>query len=561
MVSSSRLVLNEFLNNLASLSVDKLSTAREMTIMDKRIHRSAIFLLLITLMFTSLVAHADLETTAIFDKAHDVYFAAAASWASVIKLHATRLFWTLALISMVWTFGMLALRNADTGEFFAEFIRFTIFTGFYWWLLDNGPAIAQAIITSLRTVGSSASAGSHASVYPLPSPSDIVDIGFIIFGKALLSGSVWSIFASIVGALLALLILIILSLIAINVLITLISAWVLAYAGIFFLGFGGCRWTSDMAISYFKTVIGIGVQLLAMTLLVGVGQSFIDLYYAKMSPAMKLPEMGAFTVIVLIMLALINKIPPLLAGLVTGGGTGALGGGFGARDAVAAATMAGAAISATGAALTSAAANVAGGAQALMAAISKGSEAESPSGSIARDFMQGQTGSESQGGGIGESPLAQAMGDNRSQNGQGSSTKASEESTSGSTGSSQKTAGSNGESNKGSASSGTKANGKKPASQGGGAKAARVAMGAAGALASGVAQVAKTSFNARVANTIGGKVAQAIRDSNEASKTSDFSNSLSAGSAGTFDPDSEVAAFRDRNEPDSDDPGPSHPTT
>lgn len=513
---------------------------------------------LIALLFTSLSATAAIETDGILDKVHDIYLAAAASWAAVIKLYATRLFWTLALISMVWTFGMLALRSADVGEFFAEFIKFTVFTGFYWWLLENGPAIASAIIDSMRTMGASASAGSHPSVYPLPSPSSIVDLGFVIFGKALVSSSIWSPFSSIVGAVLSLAILIILTLIAVNVLIVLISAWVLAYAGIFFLGFGGCRWTSDMALGYFKTVFGTGVQLLVMVLIVGVGKTFIDIYYSRMSSGMLLTEMAAFTVVVLVMLALINKLPPLLAGLVNGGGTGALGGGFGARDAVAAAAMASAAISTAGAAMSSAAANIAGGIQALTAAISKGSESESHSGSMDRDFMAGQSGRDSQGGADGASPLSQAMGNDTSQGSSASPEKKSDgASSSGSSGSGQKASSNKDRSGAGGASGGAKASGKQAGtSSAGGARAARIAAGAMSSLASGAAQVAKNSFSARVSNTIGGKIAQAIRESGSASKASDSPNSLSAGSTSDVDPDAEVAAFVDRGKQDSDDPDP-----
>jgi type IV secretion system protein TrbL len=50
---------------------------------------------------------------------------------------------------MVWTFGMMLLRKADIGDFFAEFTRFIIFTGFYFWLLTNavsGHNIAGTII-------------------------------------------------------------------------------------------------------------------------------------------------------------------------------------------------------------------------------------------------------------------------------------------------------------------------------------------------------------------------------------------------------------------------------
>jgi type IV secretion system protein TrbL len=68
-------------------------------------------------------------------------------------------------------------------------------------------------------------------------------------------------------------ILVVLTLVGVNMLLLLISGWILAYAGSFFLGFGGSRWTSDMAITYFKTVLGVGAQLFAMVLLVGIGKS------------------------------------------------------------------------------------------------------------------------------------------------------------------------------------------------------------------------------------------------------------------------------------------------
>ena len=48
------------------------------------------------------------------------------------------------------------------------------------------------------------------------------------------------------------------------------------YAGLIFLGFGGCRGTSDWAIGYWKTVIGIGVSLMTMQLVIGVGSSFLQ---------------------------------------------------------------------------------------------------------------------------------------------------------------------------------------------------------------------------------------------------------------------------------------------
>ncbi|MBE2189907.1 MAG: P-type conjugative transfer protein TrbL, partial [Candidatus Kapabacteria bacterium] len=165
-------------------------------------------------------------------------------------------------ISMVWTFGMLALRKADLGDFYAEFFRFTVFTGFFWWLLTNGPRFATDIMDSLRTLGGMAT-GTGATL----TPSGIVDIGFDIFFRVLDKSSILSPVDSAVGILLSAAILIILALIGVNMLVLLVSGWILSYAGVFFLGFGGSRWTSDMAIGYYRTVLALGAQLAAMILL------------------------------------------------------------------------------------------------------------------------------------------------------------------------------------------------------------------------------------------------------------------------------------------------------
>ena len=90
--------------------------------------------LLLWLVFFSVEAQAVIDNAGVLDNVLARYSAAASTWAATITARASWLFWTLTLISMVWTFGMLALRKADIGEFYAEFARFTIFTGFFWWL-------------------------------------------------------------------------------------------------------------------------------------------------------------------------------------------------------------------------------------------------------------------------------------------------------------------------------------------------------------------------------------------------------------------------------------------
>ena len=303
--------------------------------------------LFVWLAFFAVDAHAAIDNAGVFDSVLDRYQAAASGWAGVITTAATWLFWTLVVISMVWTFGMMALRKADIGEFFAEFVRFTIFTGFFWWALTNGPNFASSIYASLRQLAGNATGLGNAL-----SPSGIVDVGFAIFDKVMDQSSVWSPVDSMAGILMAVAILVILALVGVNMLLLLASGWVLAYGGVFFLGFGGSRWTSDMAINYYKVVLGVAAQLFAMVLLVGIGKTFLDDYYSRMSAGISLKEMGVMLIVVIILLALVNKIPPLIAGIITGASVGGAGiGQFGAGAALGAAGMAAAAAATGGAAL------------------------------------------------------------------------------------------------------------------------------------------------------------------------------------------------------------------
>lgn len=367
------------------------------------------WLLFIWLAFFSVQAFAAVDSTGVLNNVLIKFETAAATWKTIMITRATWLFWLLVVISMVWTFGFMALRKADIGEFFAEFIRFTIFTGFFWWLLLNGPDFAISIIKSLRMIGAQASG--------LPNdlgPSGIVDMGFDIFFKVLDQSTVWKPMDSLFGMLLGAAILLMFALIGVNMLLLLVSGYLFAYAGVFILGFGGSKWTSEMAIGYYKSILNIAIQLMAMVLIIGIGRSFIDEYYTAMSSGVSLKEMGVMVVVAACMLFLVAKIPPQL-GALAGGSTGSLGSNFGAGAAVAAAAMGAAAVASAGAAVAAGAASGAGGASALMSAFSKASAAEAAGGgggSSALMAAAGGTGGDSGGSGSGGgSALGAAMGD------------------------------------------------------------------------------------------------------------------------------------------------------
>ncbi|HHV6060371.1 TPA: P-type conjugative transfer protein TrbL [Legionella pneumophila] len=348
--------------------------------------KTTLYLILFCLVAFSACCHAEsrMDSRDLLDNILYRFANTSSMWSQTILSYARYLFWSLALISMVWTYGLMALRKADIQEFMAETIRFFMVIGFFYWILDNGPALATAIIDSMRQLAAKAS-GMNEHV----SPSDIVDVGFDIVSKAIDSSSIWSPAATTVGLIVAGLILIILALVSINMLIILITAWILTYGGIILLGFGGGRWTQDIAINYYKTVLGIALQAFAMILIIGIGKSFVDQYYAAMSSNIMLKEMFVMLVVAVLLLVLINKIPPALSGIILGGGSG--GSGIGIGGAMGAASIAGAAMTgATSAAMMQSA----GGLSALNAAFKAAGQTLSSgdAGSVARINSSSKTG-------------------------------------------------------------------------------------------------------------------------------------------------------------------------
>lgn len=329
-----------------------------------------------TLLF-SLNANANqINSSGLLDNLLDKYQQVASTWTTVLGDYANWLFWGLVLISMVWTFGMIAMKGGGFQDLLAEVVRFFAINGFFFFFLKNGPAISKSIIDSLRELAGNA-LGTGNGI----SPSSIVDMAFVILTKVSSAASIWSPMISTIMITVAIIVLVVMSLIAVNMLIMLVSAWVMCYAGIILLGFGGSKLTSDITVNYLRTVLSVGIQLFVMTLIIGIGQSFIDQYFSVIKD--DVPDLNSLIVLLLasiVLLVLTNRLPQLLSGVVGGASLHGMGG-FGAGMIAGAATTA---ISSAGSIALSASAQASGGASALKAAFESAQAAmaeESGSGS------------------------------------------------------------------------------------------------------------------------------------------------------------------------------------
>jgi P-type conjugative transfer protein TrbL len=215
--------------------------------------------------------------------------------------------------------------------------------------------------------------GANASGTGVTNPSGVMDIGFDIFNKVMSQTSIWSPTDSLIGALLAGVTLIVIALIAANMTIMLCSAWILLYAGIFFLGFGGSRWTSEIALHYYRTLLGVAVSLMAMILMVGIAQNIINGYYNSLSPGINIPEIATIMVVAVILLLLVNRMPGLISGILTGAsinhsGIGSFGAAYGVGAALGVAAVAKAAAGTAGTVASMGAQHIGGSGQALKTA-------------------------------------------------------------------------------------------------------------------------------------------------------------------------------------------------
>lgn len=512
---------------------------------------------LLSVLLVSQTASATIDQSGVLDEVADRFMTQSATWGATITTYATWLFWTLATISMVWTFGMLALRKADIGDFFAELVRFTIFTGFFWWLLENGPRFAMDIVNSLRDVGAAA-----GGVTRTLTPSTPLDIAFDIIVKAGKSYSVLHPIDNLAIFLTTLAILACMAVVAANVLLALVTAWVMAYAGIFVLGFGGARWTSDIAINYFRAVAGIALKLMTMTLLIGVAVAVMDGFHADLQEGAPMRELLVIFVVALVLVVLIHSIPNVIAGLIPGGGQAASSGSSFSAGAIAGAAVgAGAAVASGGAALAAGGAAATGGAQALMAAVragqanvSAGTDSVSSlmsafrgAGESAGSFSDATgfgSGSGSGGGAGTSTPLAQAAGFGGS--GAGSSSKGGGQSQAKSAqdGGNKASAGtSKAQQSSTGASSGDSAGGLLASV----AKAGKVAVEAGSILAQHAASSIGDAAQERISQTAGGELAAAIRASSQKEQAAEDVPTFGDNSLAAADSDDEVAAFANRD--------------
>ena len=296
----------------------------------------------------------------------------ATKWQATMFGYATVLFWKLMLIDFTWTTLVWVKDRKEIGEIWMGYVGKIFTFGFFWLLLSNAgnPAACSAtqvidcswvatIIDSFTQIGKSIASASGADVGTLDS---LLALGFkialqmfdVLYSKASVTDvllhpidvaertfMIIPIFATAIIVSLGF------ALIAGQLLIAMIESYIAIYGGIIMLGFGGSRWTSDMASSYLKFAVGAGLKLMLCYLVIGLG---FNVFTSMIPPNLELEKIWEYVLtiipITLIFVYLVFNIPGLAASIMSGSPNMSLGGMMGA------AITAGAAMTGAGAAAT-----------------------------------------------------------------------------------------------------------------------------------------------------------------------------------------------------------------
>ena len=265
-----------------------------------------------------------------------------ALWYAPLQQVATWLLLSLAVISYTWSASQMVLRNADLGEFVAEFVRLVIFTGFFLFLIQGGQQLAETMIKGWIWIGGQATSTSLSLSVP-----EILERGFTLGGDVISAGSGLS---RIAYTILALPVVILYTLIAAYAFFVLAEMYVVTAAGIVLLGFGGSQWTADYAKKYITYTISIGAKLYVMFLVIGAGEQFIH-QWAVNQDHESFRAILAIIGVLLMMAILVKMIPDAVQGIINGASLGSATPTVGGMARAAGSVAVGAAVGAAGGAM------------------------------------------------------------------------------------------------------------------------------------------------------------------------------------------------------------------
>lgn len=236
----------------------------------------------------------------------------AKSWQTTITQAATTLFWLLATIEVGIAAVWLAIQAPSIETWFAELVRRIMFIGFFLFVLQKGPDLGKAIVTSLMQIGSQGGSASAADILNLG-----LKIGSDLAAKA--KFGLWGDADNALGLALiasALVVIAVFGFIAAILLAAMAEMYVGMLLGMILLGLGGSSFTKDWSVRYLVYAFSLGMKLMALVMIAHIGQDILTGFQANSATDFTTVLSVAAIAVVLAVVAV--HVPQIIAGVVQG---------------------------------------------------------------------------------------------------------------------------------------------------------------------------------------------------------------------------------------------------
>lgn len=248
----------------------------------------------------------------VLDTLENQIVTAAKGWETTVMNAARSLFWILAGIEIGIAAVWLALQAASMDSWFAELVRRIMFIGLFAFVLDQGPAIAKAVVDSLFQIG----AGSGSA-----SPANVFNAGLTVASKMSekISFGLFEDNALALSASLAMIVSVIaFSLVAAIFISVLVEMYVGLLAGMIMLGLGGSSFTKDFAVRYLVYAFSVGMKLMALVMIARIGSEVLIGLANDASVGDQYQTALAIAGIAVVVFVIAMYVPAILQGVVQG---------------------------------------------------------------------------------------------------------------------------------------------------------------------------------------------------------------------------------------------------
>ncbi|PZR64557.1 MAG: P-type conjugative transfer protein TrbL [Candidatus Eremiobacter antarcticus] len=249
----------------------------------------------------------------------NAYKGASSEWISTALGYAQHLFFALVAIELAWTAITYALQRDSLSDFISQLVLKLMGVFFFLALLQNAPTWMPYLINSFSQAG--ATIGGQAVVLD---PSSMFGHGLQLAKSMLGTITNPNFFTAMLAVLIATLsalgVVVAFAVVAGQLMVTLIESYIVVSAGIFFLGFGGSRWTLPFSEKYVGYAVSVGIKLFMLYLIVGLGETLATKWAALFTAGVVAPPDVYVGVAgsALVFMLLGWHIPGLAAGLMNG---------------------------------------------------------------------------------------------------------------------------------------------------------------------------------------------------------------------------------------------------